>query len=76
MLSQFFEAPARIRAIRCSPSGALLEDFADYLLDEAKVRRCFSLLEAAQAGPTDLLDLLAAAFHADNLIGFDIGRFV
>jgi site-specific recombinase XerD len=31
MLSQFFEAPTRIRAIRSSPSGALLEDFADYL---------------------------------------------
>ena len=31
MLSQFFEAPARIRAIGCSPSGSLLEDFAEDL---------------------------------------------
>ena len=31
MLSQFFDAPGRIRAIRSSPSGALLEGFADYL---------------------------------------------
>lgn len=31
MLSQYFEAPTRIREIRCSSSGALLEDFAGYL---------------------------------------------
>jgi hypothetical protein len=33
MLSHFFESPARIRAIRCNPSGALLEGFADYLFE-------------------------------------------
>lgn len=33
MLSHFFESPARIREIRCSSAGALLEDFADYLLE-------------------------------------------
>jgi integrase/recombinase XerD len=31
MLSQFFETPERIRAIRSSPSGELIEGFADYL---------------------------------------------
>jgi len=31
MLSEFFDAPARIRAIRSGPCGALLEDFADYI---------------------------------------------
>jgi integrase/recombinase XerD len=31
MLFHFFERPARIREIRCSPSGALIECFADYL---------------------------------------------
>jgi len=33
MLSQFFESPARIQALRCSPFGAQLEEFADYLLE-------------------------------------------
>ena len=33
MLSHFFESPARIREIRCSSAGALLEDFAEYLLE-------------------------------------------
>ena len=31
MLSNFFEAPERIRAILDSPSGALVEVFANYL---------------------------------------------
>ncbi len=31
MLSQFFEAPERIRFIRNAPSGALIESFAGYL---------------------------------------------
>lgn len=31
MLSHYFDSPARVRVIRSSPSGALLEDFADYL---------------------------------------------
>jgi integrase/recombinase XerD len=31
MLSHFFEAHARIREIRSTPSGALIEGFADYL---------------------------------------------
>jgi len=31
MLSHFFERPARIREIRCSPSGPLIEGFSDYL---------------------------------------------
>ena len=31
MLSHFFERPARILEIRSSPSGPLIEDFADYL---------------------------------------------
>jgi hypothetical protein len=33
MLSKFFEAPARIRAIRRGPSGALLESFANHLFE-------------------------------------------
>ena len=33
MLSKFFEAPARIRAIRSGPSGALLESFANHLFE-------------------------------------------
>jgi integrase/recombinase XerD len=33
MLSHFFESPARIRTIRCNPSGTLLEGFADYLFE-------------------------------------------
>lgn len=33
MLSPFFESPARIQTLRCSPFGAQLEDFADYLLE-------------------------------------------
>jgi site-specific recombinase XerD len=33
MLSEFFEAPSRIRAIRGGPSGALLEAFANYLFE-------------------------------------------
>jgi len=31
MLSHFFERPARIREIRSSPSGPLIEGFADHL---------------------------------------------
>jgi site-specific recombinase XerD len=31
MLSEYFEAPERIRAIRSGPSGALIEDFAEQL---------------------------------------------
>jgi len=31
MLSHFFEGPARIREIRSSPSGVLIEGFSDYL---------------------------------------------
>src|SRR6516162_4368475 len=31
MLSHFFAGPVRIREIRSSPSGALIEGFADYL---------------------------------------------
>ena len=31
MLSKFFQSPGRIRAIRSSPSAALIEGFADYL---------------------------------------------
>ena len=33
MLSQFFEAPERIRAIRSDPSGALIEAFAEQLFE-------------------------------------------
>lgn len=33
MLSEFFEAPERIRAIRSSPSGALIEGFAGQLFE-------------------------------------------
>lgn len=32
MLSQFFDAPSRIRAIRSGPSGIQIEEFADYLI--------------------------------------------
>ena len=31
MLSKYFEAPERIRAIRSGPYGALIEGFADQL---------------------------------------------
>ena len=33
MLSEYFESPARIRAIRTGPSGALLESFANRLFE-------------------------------------------
>ena len=33
MLSQYFDAPARIRAIRSGPSGPLLEAFANHLFE-------------------------------------------
>lgn len=33
MLSQYFEAPEWIRAIRSGPSGALIEGFAEGLFD-------------------------------------------
>ncbi len=33
MLSQFFKSTARVRAIRMSPFGTLLEDFAAYLFE-------------------------------------------
>jgi integrase/recombinase XerD len=33
MLSQFFESATRIREIRSNPAGALVEEFADYLLE-------------------------------------------
>ena len=33
MLSEFFEAPARIRAVRSGPSGTLLESFANHLFE-------------------------------------------
>ena len=33
MLSKYFESPARIQAIRNSPSGSFLEDFASYLFE-------------------------------------------
>jgi hypothetical protein len=33
MLSEYFESPARIRAIRSGPSGALLESFANRLFE-------------------------------------------
>ena len=43
MLSQIFKAPARIRVIRSSPAGSLLEEFADFLFEsgyaEISVRR-------------------------------------
>ena len=33
MLSQFFKSTARVQAIRMSPFGTLLEDFAAYLFE-------------------------------------------
>jgi site-specific recombinase XerD len=38
MLSEFFEKPARIRAIRSGPSGALLESFANHLFESGYAR--------------------------------------
>ena len=33
MLSQIFKAPARVRVIRSSPAGSLLEEFAAFLFE-------------------------------------------
>lgn len=40
MLSHFFESPTRIREIRSSPSGELIEGYADYLFQSGYAKIC------------------------------------
>ena len=54
MLSHFFERPARIREIRSSPSGPLIEGFADHLFQNgyAECAAVSDILRPPQLGHT------------------------
>ena len=85
MLFHFFESPARIRAVRCNPSGALLEGFADYLFEsgyaEISARRHIRSAEHIihWAGRKDLLvkelDDPALKRFGDHLTRCRCGRY-
>lgn len=85
MLSQFFKSPARIQALRCSPFGAQLEDFADYLLEngyaQISARRHIRSAEhiahwaSKSALSADELDDSALKRFADHLKRCRCGRY-
>ena len=85
MLSQFFESPARIQALRCSPLGAQLEDFADYLLEsgyaQISARRHIRSAEhlahwaSKSALSADELDNSVLTRFADHLKRCRCGRY-
>jgi site-specific recombinase XerD len=85
MLSQFFESPARIQALRGSPFGAQLEDFAEYLLEsgyaQISARRHIRSAEhlahwaSKSALSADELDNSVLTRFADHLKRCRCGRY-